>query len=245
MTIRAAATWLFGFIATAMCTAFISANVRELARQRGWDTFLVRCWDALPEQWRDNLGWERLRELWWLWSIFGVSGGITLALWLAPVGLETVDAQSTQPKSAFLSLDDGQKWRFSDSLRSMAVAQSGERISCEYVLGLSTNDQFVWGTWVELQPMLDLAWWRHTASGDLGLGQRQFPAGFTILTGSDNGPGFICAASLGRALQDTLSSRMPVTVRTNQVTEALTGCRDNCVELDIGNFQASASSLHR
>jgi len=28
--------------------------------------------------------WERLRGLWWLWSIFGLSGGVALAVWLLP-----------------------------------------------------------------------------------------------------------------------------------------------------------------
>ena len=92
MTIRAVATWLFGFIAAAIVTAFISANVRELARQRGWDTFLVHWWDALPDQWRDELRWERLRRLWWLWSIFGLSGGVALALWLTPLLVPPVPA---------------------------------------------------------------------------------------------------------------------------------------------------------
>jgi hypothetical protein len=84
MTLRAAATWLFGVFVTALALPLISANVRELARQRGWDTFLVRWWDALPEQWRDELRWERLQGLWWLWYIFGLSGGVALALWLTP-----------------------------------------------------------------------------------------------------------------------------------------------------------------
>ena len=33
------------------------------------------------DEWR----WERLRAVWWLWLISGVSGGVALAVWLSPV----------------------------------------------------------------------------------------------------------------------------------------------------------------
>jgi hypothetical protein len=29
--------------------------------------------------------WERLRGMWWLWTIFGLSSGVALALWLTPL----------------------------------------------------------------------------------------------------------------------------------------------------------------
>lgn len=233
-TLRNIVTTIFGFLGL----TFVTANIRELLKRRGWDAFLA-CWaDVLPDKLQDRLTWRYLRGLWWLWSIFGLSGGVALALRLTPL-ISGPPPSPTIPKSAFLALDDGQKWRFSESLRKAAVAQNGELISCEFALGVSRPlQQFVWGVWTELQPMLDLAWWRHAASGDLGLGERQFPAGFTILAGADKGPAFICAAALGRALQDTLAPSTPVTVRTNQVTEALTGCKNNCVELDIGDFSA-------
>jgi regulator of replication initiation timing len=81
MAIRALATWLFGFIAVAVVTAFISANVRALAQRHGLDTFLIRWWDALPASFK----WQSLRGLWWLWWIFGLSGGIVIASWLTPL----------------------------------------------------------------------------------------------------------------------------------------------------------------
>jgi hypothetical protein len=33
------------------------------------------------EEWR----WERLRGMWWLWTIFGLSAGVALVLWLFPL----------------------------------------------------------------------------------------------------------------------------------------------------------------
>jgi hypothetical protein len=229
MNIRAAATSIFIFILLAMASGLISANVRKLASERGWDNFLVHGWDRLPQTWQNKLRWECMKRVWLLWFIFGASGGIAVTLWLTPIPL----------KSSFLALDDGQKWRFSESLRTAAV-ENGAPISCEFALGVSrtvpSEFNFVWGVWTELEPMLDLAGWTHTPSGDLGLGQHRFPAGFTILAGADKGPAFICATALGRVLQETLAPRTPVTVRPNQVTEALTACKNNCVELDIGDF---------
>lgn len=33
------------------------------------------------DEWR----WQRLRGLWWLWAIFGLSGGVAFALWPIPL----------------------------------------------------------------------------------------------------------------------------------------------------------------
>jgi hypothetical protein len=80
MTLRVAATSLFSvfvFIVLAMATGLISANVRKLADRYGWDNLLVRG--------AEKLRWERVRGLWWLWSISGLSGGVALALWLSPI----------------------------------------------------------------------------------------------------------------------------------------------------------------
>jgi hypothetical protein len=82
--VRAVATSLFGILIF-IVGAFASANVRKFASERGWDNGLVRLWDTLPEKLRDELRWQRLRGPWWLWAIFGLSCGVALALWLAPL----------------------------------------------------------------------------------------------------------------------------------------------------------------
>jgi hypothetical protein len=75
--VLAAATLVFSFISfiiLAMASGLISANVRKLADKHGWDTFLVH--------WAEKLRWVRLRGLWWVWWIFGFSGGIAVVLWI-------------------------------------------------------------------------------------------------------------------------------------------------------------------
>jgi hypothetical protein len=74
MNVRAAATSVFAFILLAMASGLISANVRKFADKHGLDNFLVR--------WTEKLRWERLRGLWWVWLIFGLTGGIALTPWL-------------------------------------------------------------------------------------------------------------------------------------------------------------------
>jgi hypothetical protein len=48
------------------------------------------------DEWR----WQRIRAVWWLWSIFGVSLGVALGFWLPPVvlGLPT-PAENSQLKT--------------------------------------------------------------------------------------------------------------------------------------------------
>src|SRR4051812_2712450 len=94
MNVRDAATSVFVFILLGMASGLISANVRKLADKHGWDNFLVHG--------IEKFCWERLRGLWWLWSIFGLSGGIALALWLAPllIGPPTTTVTSTTDAGA-------------------------------------------------------------------------------------------------------------------------------------------------
>ena len=149
MTLRAAATLLFAlisFIVLNMATGLISANVRKLADKYGWDNFLVR--------WAERMSWERLRGLWWLWTILGLSGGVAFALWLsAPTTLsapldkdiDDLKAENSQLKGSLsatqsqlqLALNDARKWRFSYELRNTPKAENGERISCQYAVGVS------------------------------------------------------------------------------------------------------------
>ena len=57
------------------------------------------------DEWR----WERLREVWWLWSLVGLSGGIALALWLSPflVNLLPKDLSAMQSQISTKDLELG------------------------------------------------------------------------------------------------------------------------------------------
>ena len=78
-TIRTVALWIFGFLASAMITAFISANVRRWASEKGHDSYFVRLVEFIPER-----GWINIRQWWWAWLCLGLSGGFGGALWLQP-----------------------------------------------------------------------------------------------------------------------------------------------------------------
>jgi hypothetical protein len=83
-TVTWAATSIFAILSAGFLLA-LSENFIELLKQRGGNQILVRLLDALPKKLQDNFRWERLRGLWWLWSIFGLSGGVALALWGTPM----------------------------------------------------------------------------------------------------------------------------------------------------------------
>lgn len=89
-TLRSVVTWkwvvtsIFGIL-TAIFILGLTENIKELLKQRGINTLLIRLLDVLPTTLQNTFRWERLRSLWWLWSIFGISGGVALALWLTPV----------------------------------------------------------------------------------------------------------------------------------------------------------------
>jgi hypothetical protein len=52
------------------------------------------------EEWR----WERLHGMWWLWVIFGLSGGVALALWLIPLlGPPPGESRATKATVTYLN----------------------------------------------------------------------------------------------------------------------------------------------
>jgi hypothetical protein len=97
-TIRTAAIAIAAFIGLTICSGLITANVRQLANEKGWDAIFLRAWNVAPAWGRKMLsGWLPLRQLWWLWLSFGMSGGLGVALWLlAPVPMPISLAQQAQ-----------------------------------------------------------------------------------------------------------------------------------------------------
>jgi hypothetical protein len=108
-TIKTAAFAIAGFIILGIGSGLISANVRRLATEFGWDTFFLWAWNAVPAGIRKMLsGWKPLRQLWWLWLSLGMSGGLGTALWLLSpeqmsISASAVDiARATDPIRANL-----------------------------------------------------------------------------------------------------------------------------------------------
>lgn len=100
-TIRTAAIAIASFIVLAIVSALISANVRRLASERGWDAFLIWAWNAAPAGLRNilfRLG--PLRQLWWLWLSLGLSAGLGISLWLTSAQPAATIADTAQLEAA-------------------------------------------------------------------------------------------------------------------------------------------------
>jgi hypothetical protein len=130
------------------------------------------------------------------------------------------------------ALIDAQKWRFSYELRNAPKADNGERVSCQYAVGLG-HSQSAWNTWRDLQQMLDLAWWSGTSTGRPTNNEFPYPSGITIRSGPSATNSFRCATALQTALADALS--INASLHVNQITPSLSACENQCVELDIGD----------
>ena len=95
------ATAVFSTLALMAIGGLVSANVKELARRKGWDDWLVWVSEQLPGWVRIVIaGWQPLRQRWWLWLALGLSGGISLGLSIAPYPI----SRPSPPRLQWLSL---------------------------------------------------------------------------------------------------------------------------------------------
>jgi hypothetical protein len=92
------ATGVVTYFVLTVIGAFISANVRRYAAATGTDAYLERFMGyprvALAFKWvRLNGDWRRIRRVWWLWLILGLSVGTAVTLWtvwMLPSGPENL-----------------------------------------------------------------------------------------------------------------------------------------------------------
>ena len=139
-TIRTVAVAIATFIFLAMAAGLISANVRQLAADRDWDQYLLRAWNALPVGIHNLLagvshhlaGWQLLRQLWWLWLVLGLTGGLGAALTIF---------DSAEP-SAILKLDDGKRWRFVKYFQDQTLPPNNRAlISCDAAVSIKLDSK--------------------------------------------------------------------------------------------------------
>jgi hypothetical protein len=145
---------------------------------------------------------------------------------------QTINEVNALEDKAAIATHDAEKWRFSFNLRNDTKNQDGRLLECPFSAVIAGGD-VASGLWDDLEPMLDLAHWhflgRSVAQADIKLN-----AGFTILIGADSGNPLTCATALTRELATVFSSQA-TRMQASRVTPALANCKNECVEIDIGN----------
>jgi hypothetical protein len=127
---------------------------------------------------------------------------------------------------------DAAKYRFAYDLKIAGPkAANGERITCDFSLSLSSGPM-AWNAWGALAPLLDMAGWQNVSNGASNRLDQPFN-GITILSG-DAAKSSGCAMALGKALGEVFAPGH-VSLRTNQISPILDSCKNECVELDVGN----------
>jgi len=126
---------------------------------------------------------------------------------------------------------DATKWRAAHNLRYGARAGNGSLLTCQFSLAVGPSGRNSWNIWSNLQSVLDLAHWQ-SVGGTAQRPEIQLPHGITILVGTENGDAFVCATALSQAVSEIFP---PVSLKLDQVTAALVACKNECVELQIGD----------
>ena len=126
---------------------------------------------------------------------------------------------------------DAAKWRFAYYLRYEPRSENNGMITCKFSLILSPGDA-AWNTWRAVQPMLELAHWDNLALPNQSRSEVPFQR-IDVLSG-DNKEAASCAAALGKAIGGAFP-QLSVSVRASQTSPTLVSCKNECVELDVGN----------
>lgn len=142
------------------------------------------------------------------------------------IGL-TVDPIGPSP---LLKLTDAKRWRFIKSFLDSALRSNGERAKCSAAVSIKPESGSANTQWAEFQTLLSYSNWQVAGGGP---GSSFYKDGITILISSADGDPFICATKLTQALQDQTS--IPVSIRKDQVTPILEQCKNECVEIQIGD----------
>lgn len=147
--------------------------------------------------------------------------------------IPSTEASST--KTPFLGLDDAKRWQWAWSLFHVTVGNNNRRVtSCSARVwgappetpGFKSSSAF----WNEIMQVMYLGDWslaggQHT--------KNYFPDGIAIAVGDDHGETFDCGFHLSEWLKSIGVKN--VTFEANQSTPDLVECKNECIELVIGN----------
>jgi hypothetical protein len=224
-TIRTAAISIAAFLFLAICSSFISANVRRLAQEKGWDTFFLAAWNAAPVGARNMLsGLAPPHKLWWVWLSLGLSGGLSVALWLL-----AAQVPATTPATLH---DDAAKWKIAKNLHALATTEHGpvkgtcEVVVVRYQLPHAEKD------FLDLKEIFDLIDWKYHEA----FASSTLPNGLTLK--SVQGDVSSSCESLFREQLSVNTSRVTASnsfVENPKEDEHMKACSGPCFEIDIGS----------
>jgi hypothetical protein len=238
-SVREIATAVFTFLALAIITNFIGVNIRTFAQKRSLDTYLDR-WAEHPRianaagvlvGWcrRMIAGWQPLRRRWWLWLALGLSGGLTISLWMMPyfeiqsaaIGQITSDYSLAKAVEAFLAKQNkAPRWGQTADGRATVGLGSGTGL---------TDDQFItfWDA--------SLGKWPSIQDGFTPLQLRIFPPKIPTFTTQYDKENFRSAVD---ALQKLMNQKIGAIVRLSQSLGPIGLTREN-----EGEFQGAVAGL--
>jgi hypothetical protein len=211
-----------------LIAGIVSANVRVWAAAIGLDQFLLRVWLAFPAWLRNMLatlsapltGWTSLRQLWWLWLVLGLSGGLGTAL-------KVLDGEEP---SAILRLDDGKRYRFIAYFQDQRLLPDNRPLDrCDAAVSIKPESKSAFALWDELRPLLSYGIWHQFAGGP---GDSLYPNGLTVFTVAREDAKFVCASRLVQ----WINTQTPIKAElVQQATPILEQCKNECIEIHVGD----------
>jgi hypothetical protein len=132
-------------------------------------------------------------------------------------------------KSAVLGLDDAKRWQLFKSIQAVSVDDKGQKIQCRAVESIDTQSKTAMDLFGEFDEVIYYGW------NDRQQGfppPPHQPFGITFLVGNHSGNAFTCATHTVGVLQNIL--QIPVYLKTDQVSDNLEKCNNECVEVRFG-----------
>ena len=138
---------------------------------------------------------------------------------------------AAQPKSPILGLDDSKRWQIFKIMQDAAADNQGQHIECQSVNSLPYDqNKLAIDLFSEFAEILSRAWPGGNLQGFKTPPHQPF--GITFVLGGHSGTAFECASHLAGALQNIF--QIPIVLRTDQASDNLAKCNNQCVEIRYG-----------